>query len=78
MKKKISIIGVGKLGLCLALNLEKNGYYITGVDVSENYVNSLNKKTFKSPEPYVESYLRESKNILFTTDLSKAIKNDII
>ena len=24
---KISIIGVGKLGLCLGLNLEKKGYY---------------------------------------------------
>ena len=26
MDKNISILGVGKLGLCLALNLEKKGY----------------------------------------------------
>ena len=34
----ISIIGVGKLGLCLALNLEKkgynSGYYIFGLGAS--------------------------------------------
>jgi nucleotide sugar dehydrogenase len=74
----ISIIGVGKLGLCLALNLEKKGYNIIGVDISEDYLKSLNDKTFNTSEPYVNEYLQESQNISFTTDLKTALQNDIL
>lgn len=76
--KNISIIGVGKLGLCLGLNLEKVGYNVLGVDIFESYVNSLNNKTFVSPEPFVNEYLRQSKNIEFTTEIKKSLENDII
>jgi UDPglucose 6-dehydrogenase len=76
--KNISIIGVGKLGLCLALNLEKVGYNVLGVDIFESYVNSLNNKNFVSPEPFVNEYLRQSKNIEFTTEIKKSLENDII
>ena len=78
MGKKISIIGVGKLGLCLALNLEKKGYSIVGVDISKDYIRSLNNKTYATPEPFVTEYLKSSKNIQFTTDLKKSLENDII
>jgi nucleotide sugar dehydrogenase len=73
----ISIIGVGKLGLCLALNLERKKFNVTGVDVIESYVNSLNDKTFTTSEPHVNKYLNESK-IVFTTDLKQALKNDVL
>ena len=62
----ISVIGVGKLGLCLSLNLEKKGFNVLGVDVVDDYVDSLNKKSFKSLEPYVTEYLKKSKNIKFS------------
>jgi nucleotide sugar dehydrogenase len=78
MDKKISIIGVGKLGLCLALNLEKKGYSIIGVDVFEDYIESLNNKTYTTSEPSVTEYLKSSKNIQFTTDLKKSLENDTI
>ena len=78
MKKKISVIGVGKLGLCFSLNLEKKGYEIIGVDVNEDYIESLRQKKFKSSEPFVNEYLQESKNINFTNSLEEALKNDII
>jgi nucleotide sugar dehydrogenase len=74
----ISIIGVGKLGLCLGLNLEKKGHHIIGVDISEDYIKSLNDKTFNTSEPYVNEYLTSSKNIFFTTDLEKSLENDIL
>jgi len=74
----ISILGVGKLGLCLALNLEKKGFNIIGVDIFEDYINSLNNKTFTTSEPYVNEYLQTSKNILFTTDLKTALHNDVL
>jgi nucleotide sugar dehydrogenase len=78
MNKKISIIGVGKLGLCLALNLERKGFDVIGIDVSEEYVNSLNNKTFTTSEPLVTEYLQNSKNIKFSTNLKLALQNDII
>jgi len=74
----ISILGVGKLGLCLAINLERKGFNIIGVDVFEDYVQSLNNKTFTTSEPYVNEYLKESKNISFTTDLKAALQNNIL
>jgi len=73
----ISIIGVGKLGLCLALNLEKKGHNIIGVDIFESYIQSLNNKTFTTSEPNVNEYLAESK-ILFITDLKQALQNDVL
>jgi len=78
MNKNISILGVGKLGLCLALNLERKGFDIIGVDVSQHYVDSLNEKTFTTTEPFVDTYLREAENIKFTTNLKDALLNDII
>lgn len=78
MDKNVSIIGVGKLGLCLALNLEKNGFNVTGVDLSEDYIRSLNDKSYTTLEPFVNEYLQSSKNILFTTDLKKSLQNDVL
>jgi UDPglucose 6-dehydrogenase len=71
--KNISVIGVGKLGLCFSLTLEKSGYNVVGVDVNKDYVNTLNNKAFTSSEPSVDEYLRESKNFTATTSLKKAV-----
>lgn len=75
---KISIIGIGKLGLCLSLNLENSGYEVLGMDVSETYVKSLQDKTFNSSEPQVNELLRNSKNVKFSTNLEEALENDVI
>jgi UDPglucose 6-dehydrogenase len=74
----ISILGVGKLGLCLALNLERKDFNILGVDISQHYIDSLNEKTFTTTEPFVNEYLKYSKNIKFSTKLKDALENDII
>lgn len=71
--KNISIIGIGKLGLCFALTLEKAGYHVVGVDLHEKYVNCINDKSLKSSEENVENYLKNSKNFIATTNLDEAI-----
>ncbi len=77
--EKISIIGIGKLGICLALNLEKNGYYVLGVDKNESYVKSINEKTFFSNEKGVNNLLKESKNLVATTSIVDAVNfSDIL
>lgn len=73
MTENISIIGVGKLGLCLALSLEHKGFNVVGCDISEEYVNKLNDKTFKSLEPKVEEFLIDSKNFKVTTNLKECV-----
>ncbi len=72
-KNNISVIGVGKLGLCFALTLEKFGYNILGVDISDEYVYKLNSKILKTSEPNVENYLIESRNFDVTTDINQAL-----
>lgn len=73
--KNISVIGIGKLGLCFSLSLEKAGCNVVGVDVNKDYVDSLNGKLFTSSEPSVEQYLKESKNFTATTSLKKAVEH---
>jgi nucleotide sugar dehydrogenase len=74
----ISVIGTGKLGLCLALNLEKKGFNVIGVDVYQDYINSLSNKTFTTSEPFVDEYLVRANNIKFTTNLEEALQNNIL
>lgn len=57
---KIAVIGIGRLGLCLALQLERAGYEVLGIDVRADYVRLVNSKTLRSPEPGVEEALRDS------------------
>ena len=73
MVKNISVIGIGKLGLCFALTLEKQGYSVVGVDVSEEYIRMVNDKTLISPEPGLENDLKQSKNLTATTDVKKGL-----
>ena len=73
MNKNISIIGIGRLGICIGLCLEHSGYNVLGVDVFPDYVAKINNKTFDSPEPHVNKMLQESKNFRATTDLDEAI-----
>ena len=76
--KKLSVIGIGKLGLCFSLPLEKAGYNVLGVDINPDYVNSINNRTFKSPEASVEEYLKSSSNFRATTSVEDAIKHSDI
>jgi len=69
----ISIVGIGKLGLCFALSLEKAGYNVCGVDISSEYISSINTKQYKTSEPLVEEYLLTSHNLFATTELKIAV-----
>ena len=75
----ITIIGIGKLGLGFALMLEKSGYNILGIDVNDEYVKSLNTKTFVCSEPGYNEMLQSSTNFLASTNLKDGINHsDII
>ena len=77
--QKVTVIGVGKLGLCFALTLEKNGFDIVGVDLDQNYIVSLNEKSFSSDEPGVNECLINAENFVVTRDLKIGLDHsDII
>jgi len=71
--KNLSVIGIGKLGLCFALSLEKAGYNVCGVDLSQSYVDEINSKQYRTSEPFVVEYLYKSQNFVAITDLKKAV-----
>jgi UDPglucose 6-dehydrogenase len=71
----IGILGIGKLGLCFALTLERAGYNVIGVDINKDYIEQINNKSLKSSEENVENYLKLSKNFYATIDLFYAINN---
>lgn len=70
----ITVIGVGRLGLCTALCLEQAGFNVLGVDVFPDYVDRLNKKTLTSPEPGVDDMLKNSKNFRATCSLDEGLE----
>jgi UDPglucose 6-dehydrogenase len=76
--KSISVIGVGKLGLCFSLNLEKVGYRVDGYDINKEYLTELRNKTFISSEPGVTELLKNSKNLYLHNNLEKVLENNII
>ena len=78
MKKNIGVVGIGRLGLPLALNFERAGFDVYGCDVREGYVNEVNNKTFKSVEPDVEDMLKSSKNFEASNSLKYVIDNSHI
>ena len=79
MDRKITVIGVGRLGLGLALLFAKAGHHVCGVDVSPDYVRLLNSRKYKTKEPRYEELLRDSENFYATTDLEEGLNHsDVI
>lgn len=75
--KHIGVLGIGKLGLCFALNLERAGYQITGVDIHDDYVAAVNGKTYYSYEPEVNELLQASRNFVATSHIQDVLTADI-
>lgn len=72
-KGKITLVGVGRLGICTALVFEAGGYEVLGVDLNPDYIDQLNKKAFHSFEPEVSDRLAQSKNFKATTSIEEGI-----
>ena len=73
MHNRVTLIGCGRLGVCLALCMERAGYDVLAVDIASEYVASLNDRTFVSSEPQVNELLRNSIHFRATTNLDEGI-----
>ncbi|APT85666.1 nucleotide sugar dehydrogenase [Corynebacterium aquilae] len=74
---KITVIALGKIGLPLAVQFASKGHQVTGVDVQQSVVDSVNAGKEPFPGEYrLEELLQEAReagNITATTDYAEAI-----
>lgn len=72
--ENITVLGIGRMGLCMALCLEKAGYNVLGVDLFPEYVDQLNQKKFVSFEPGVNESLRAASHFRATNILDEGLQ----
>jgi len=73
MKEKIAVIGLGYVGLPLALLASKKGYEVYGVDINKDRIEAINQKHSPFLDAKIEQELQSSKFIA-TTD-SQVVKD---
>lgn len=57
MRERLSVVGLGKLGLCLATCLAEKGFEILGVDIEERVVEKVNRGEAPWFEPGLDELL---------------------
>ena len=58
---KIGVIGLGYVGLPLAIEFVQAGFNVVGIDIDENKINSINRgKNYINPRHYNHSSLSPS------------------
>lgn len=72
----ISIVGVGRVGICIALYLDKIGHNVSCYDINDDIIKSINNKETNSIEPNVAEYLKNSN--LIAHKFPSYVDNDII
>lgn len=75
---RVAVIGLGKIGLPLALSLALNGCTVKGVDSSKTHVEDLNNGTSRVSEPELEDKLRsalDKKTFIASTDFEEPISS---
>ena len=79
-KEKISVIGLGFVGLSLAVVSASKGFHTYGIDVDTKKIKNLQEGSVDFFEPQIEKYLNssiKSKKIEFSNDFKKILESDI-
>ena len=79
-KPIISVVGLGFVGLSLAVVNAKYGFYTIGIDNNKNKLKNILAGNPEFFEPNLECYLKDSiskKTISFSSDLLEVLKSDI-
>ncbi len=74
--ERISVIGLGKLGSCLAATLAYKGFTVLGLDVKNHTIELLNKGKAPIVEPRLQEIIDGSKGRLKATSNFKEITNN--
>ena len=73
---KISVIGLGYVGLATMLSLVKKGHVVNGIDISKYKIELLNNKRSPIPEPGVDELFNYE--VKFSYDYSLVKESDVI
>ncbi len=77
MSKNISIIGLGYVGLPLALLAEAKGYQVQGIDIDQNKVNKINDRISPFKDEEISDELKKS-NLKATTNFEILQNSSIV
>ena len=58
MNRSVSVVGIGRVGLPLALHLARNGFQVYGIDKSKSLVETLRQGRMPFLEELGEAFLR--------------------
>jgi UDPglucose 6-dehydrogenase len=73
---KISVIGLGKLGACIAATIAHKGFHVIGIDINEDAVEKINNSEPPVYEPGLKDMIVNNKSKLTaTTNIEEAIKS---
>ncbi|PSQ15957.1 hypothetical protein BRD00_13170 [Halobacteriales archaeon QS_8_69_26] len=76
MSYRAAVIGLGKLGSCLAASLANGGITVGGVDIVDGRVSKINDGVAPFPEPDLQAYIDDSGDRLSaTTKHRQAVAN---
>lgn len=74
----IGVIGVGRLGICFSLLLDRAGHRVMGCDIRSSYIAGLQRREIHTAEPGVADMLKTC-SINFSTDTRRVIQDsDVI
>jgi UDPglucose 6-dehydrogenase len=65
--QKLSVVGLGKLGACLAASLSYRGFEVLGHDINTGFVDAVNKGKAPVVEPRLQELITKSKGRLSAT-----------
>ncbi len=75
----VSVIGLGKLGGPIAVSIASRGFSVTGVDLSQDFVDNINNVHTYLQEPDFADYLiKYQKYIKASTNYREAIEKSVI
>ena len=76
---KLSVIGLGKLGICTAVCPAYRGYKVLGLDINQKTVDLVSQGKAPVVEPRLQDLMDKTKDRLKTTmDYKKIIDNSDI
>src|SRR3989338_275133 len=76
---KLSVIGLGKLGVCSAACLASKGFDVIGVDINKDFVDSINNGKAPLYEPRLQEFITSSRGKLMATqDYEEAVRGSDI
>ena len=73
----IGVIGIGRVGLPLAISLSTKGFKTIGIDIDENIVKQVNQKIMPFKERGYDNLIKKT-NLTATTELAKIEKTENI